>query len=31
MLAREKFDPAQPLAKITITKEDLLGEDHRGP
>jgi hypothetical protein len=31
MLAREKFDPARPLAKIRITKEDLLGEGHRGP
>jgi hypothetical protein len=26
MLAREQFDPARPTAKITITREDLLGK-----
>jgi hypothetical protein len=26
LLAREKFDPVRPLAKITITSEDLLGK-----
>jgi hypothetical protein len=25
MLAREKFDPSRPTAKITISGEDLLG------
>jgi hypothetical protein len=25
-LAKEKFDPARPLAKVTITREDLLGK-----
>jgi hypothetical protein len=26
ILAREQFDPARPTAKITITREDLLGK-----
>ena|ERR1700683_1249554 len=25
-LAKEKFDPTRPMAKITITREDLLGK-----